>query len=124
MQEFCKDEFWNNSVIWNTTDPNFTECFQQTVLAYIPLVVLLCLSPIEVYVWWRKKNQRIGLNLFNIAKFLLTCSLIAACVFEVYLLLQRSSQDSFDAEVLAAFGGATSYIWSLLVLGWSLRQVY
>jgi hypothetical protein len=123
MHRFCEDPFWNNSVSWNTLDPNFTSCFQQTVLAYIPLVVLIFLSPIELRLYWQKAIHGIGWNILNTGKLVATLSLVAASVVEVYLLLEHHSLHSVDAEVLAALGGAASYVCSTLLLIFSLRQV-
>ena len=123
MHSFCEDSFWNNSVSWDTLDPNFTSCFQQTVLAYIPLVVLLFLSPIELVSYWQKANPGIRWNILNTGKLVTTLSLVAASVVEVYLLLEHHSLHSVDAEVLAALGGAASYVCSTMLLMHSLRQV-
>ena len=45
---FCAGKFWDLSLTWDTTNPDFTPCFQQTVLAYLPAAVLLLLLPFQV----------------------------------------------------------------------------
>jgi hypothetical protein len=32
FEGFCRGEFWNRTTIWDTEDPDFTPCFQHTVL--------------------------------------------------------------------------------------------
>ena len=44
---FCRDSFWNSSLTWNTTHPQFTECFEDTILIGIPCLVLWISAP-----WW------------------------------------------------------------------------
>lgn len=49
-QRFCHDPLWNSSVTWNTPDPDFTHCFQQTVLIWIPCVFLWLMLPWQAYI--------------------------------------------------------------------------
>ena len=46
--KFCATPLWDLDLTWNTEDPDFTRCFHQTVLTYIPLAVLLIGSPVQV----------------------------------------------------------------------------
>lgn len=40
MDAFCSTPLWNDSVTWNTNNPDFTPCFHQTVLVWIPSIFL------------------------------------------------------------------------------------
>ena len=42
---FCRDSFWNQSMVWNTTRPQFTHCFEDTVLVGLPSIFLWFLTP-------------------------------------------------------------------------------
>lgn len=42
---FCPDPLWDLNTTWYTENPDFTKCFQNTVLSYLPcgfLVLILC----------------------------------------------------------------------------------
>lgn len=46
---FCEGAFWDNNETWYTEDPDFTTCFQKTVLLWIPCAYLIVFSPFRVY---------------------------------------------------------------------------
>ncbi len=47
---FCPDSLWDLSLTWYTDDPDFTRCFHETVLVYIPAaLLLLILGPGQVH---------------------------------------------------------------------------
>ncbi|OWA52389.1 putative Multidrug resistance-associated protein 1 [Hypsibius exemplaris] len=43
---FCNDPLWDSAVTWDTTNPNFTECFQKTALSWIPCGFLWLALPL------------------------------------------------------------------------------
>ena len=45
MEGFCRDSFWNQTLIWNTTHPQLTDCFQDTVMIGVPCVFLWIFTP-------------------------------------------------------------------------------
>ena len=45
---FCSSAFWDLDLTWNTNNPDFTPCFHQTVLTYIPAVVIILGLPFQV----------------------------------------------------------------------------
>jgi hypothetical protein len=47
--EFCTSPLWDSKLSWNTTDPDFTECFQSTVLVWIPCAFLWLMLPLKAY---------------------------------------------------------------------------
>ncbi|KAI1280801.1 Multidrug resistance-associated protein 1 [Halotydeus destructor] len=47
LQTYCGEPFWNDSVIWNTPDPNLTRCFRQTGLTILPCLYLWLAAPFE-----------------------------------------------------------------------------
>ena len=115
MSGFCNDSLWDRSITWDTLDPNFTECFQNTVLAYTPLTILIFVGPLEIFFSRQKKEERIEWNIFNIGKILVIFSLVIASGFEVYFLLENHPLGSVDPEVLAALGRGASYLCSILI---------
>jgi len=43
---FCNDVFFNETLSWHTNDPQLTDCMNDTLLTYLPCLVLWILSPI------------------------------------------------------------------------------
>ena len=61
MSAFCPDPLWNQTLTWDTTDPHFTRCFQDTILAAVPTAALLTTLP--GWYWLnrhRRKTQRVN----------------------------------------------------------------
>lgn len=61
---------------WNTDDPDFTPCFQHTVLIWIPCIFLLVFSPLEFHFIKHSKYADIPWNFINISRFIITLTLI------------------------------------------------
>ncbi|XP_012937343.1 multidrug resistance-associated protein 1 isoform X1 [Aplysia californica] len=78
----CRTPLWDTNVTWDTTTPDFTPCFQKSILALIPCAFLFLMAPIRLYLLFRKRNQKIGWNWCNILKVVVTCVLIAFAAFE------------------------------------------
>ena len=55
FEDFCGGKLWDIDTIWHTEDPNFTLCFQHTVLAWIPCGFLILTTPFEVTSWLSSK---------------------------------------------------------------------
>ena len=45
---FCPDPLWDPLRTWVTDDPDFTRCFHETVLVYLPAILLLIIGPFQV----------------------------------------------------------------------------
>ncbi|KAJ8967485.1 hypothetical protein NQ314_002799 [Rhamnusium bicolor] len=72
LNEFCGSEFWNTNLTWNTEDPEFTKCFEKTVLIWIPCLFLWTFSSLEVYYIINSKRRNIPWNWLNISKLVIT----------------------------------------------------
>ena len=68
---FCASDLWDLQLTWNTTNPDFTPCFHQSVLTYIPTAVLILALPFQVERLEKRERERGGsilnLNLSNVA---------------------------------------------------------
>ena len=43
--KYCSGPFWNTTLTWNSTHPEVTQCFQDTVLIGIPCLIFWLLTP-------------------------------------------------------------------------------
>ncbi|QQP38802.1 Multidrug resistance-associated protein lethal(2)03659 [Caligus rogercresseyi] len=82
--KFCKDTFWDTAQIWETPDPEFTDCFFSTIISLLPCYILFIFSPLEL-ISARKKITHTLLDAFSIFKtaipIILACLLIAEAIF-------------------------------------------
>lgn len=52
----------------NSTYPNFTKCFRNTVLVWLPCGWLWLTLPVNIYLVRTAKNQRLPVTAFNMSK--------------------------------------------------------
>ena len=73
---YCRDPLWDLNVTWYTTNPDFTTCFQQTVLVFVPVGVLALGSLAELYYAYASKDRLVPWTVLNGAKTALCAGLI------------------------------------------------
>lgn len=79
--------FQNASLTWYTADPEFTKCFEKTILVWLPCLFLWVFSPIEVYYLLNSRRENIPWNWLNISKLGLTCLVIVVIVGELFFVI-------------------------------------
>jgi len=100
MESFCGSEFWNSSKTWDTDDPDFTECFHQTVLLWVPCGLIWLLAPYETYQILYSKARYIPWSFVNIPKLVINLMLIALSISSVgYAIYQNENQGEDVADV-------------------------
>ncbi|XP_018335871.1 multidrug resistance-associated protein 1-like isoform X2 [Agrilus planipennis] len=85
MERICENEFWNLNLTWYTKDPKFTNCFERTILIWIPCVFLWVFSFVDIYFFRSSKNKDIPWKFCNATKLGITVFLIALAFFELIL---------------------------------------
>ena len=73
---FCDDPLWDISVTWNTDNPDLTTCFHQTVLVYVPAIVLFLFAPIQLSLARRSHDRNVPWSILNILRMGFTVLLI------------------------------------------------
>ena len=68
---FCPDPLWDSDLTWYTDQPDFTTCFHETVLVYVPCGILWLLAPLQIYFARQCKDGKKNLawQLVEIGKF-------------------------------------------------------
>ena len=114
---FCSGPFWDVDLVWNSSQPDFSPCFQSTVLSWLPTILLLLLAPFDIF----KKGPGFPLRLsfLNVSKVVLTVSLVVVVVVESILVWQQG--DRVVAPVLGPSLEALGYLLSLFLLYKALR---
>ncbi|KAI4481391.1 hypothetical protein M0804_009511 [Polistes exclamans] len=83
MDQFCGSKFWDANLTWNTDDPDLTECFQKTVLIWVPCLFLWIFSAMEVYYLLNSRRKNIPYTWLYISKQVLTAALIVLTVVDL-----------------------------------------
>ena len=76
QRSFCDDPLWDLNITWYTNNPDFTTCFHQTVLLYIPSIILFIFYPLSLWSSYKSPDRSIPWNLFNKLKLALNMVLI------------------------------------------------
>ncbi|KAG1678450.1 Multidrug resistance-associated protein 1 [Nymphon striatum] len=93
---FCTTPLWNESLTWNTANPEFTECFQETILVWIPTFFLLLSVPYEACMLSHRTYNPIAWNYKIISKLSLLLLLIIAQLTETIMLLATYDRSVFN----------------------------
>ncbi|GAB6029961.1 hypothetical protein CHUAL_005656 [Chamberlinius hualienensis] len=92
LTAYCGSPFWDYDIVWNTTTPDFTDCFQKTVLVWIPCAFLWLLSPLEIHLLLKSRNRHIPWTWLNIAKLAISVSLCLLTIVDMGHSVHRYNQ--------------------------------
>ncbi|CAH0389150.1 unnamed protein product [Bemisia tabaci] len=81
---FCNSPLWDLNVTWNTSDPNFTPCFQATILSWVPCLFLWFFAPFSVRSLMKRQTWTVPWAWLNTAKFLLTLLLVFLSLVDLF----------------------------------------
>uniref|UniRef100_H3CHF1 Multidrug resistance-associated protein 1 n=1 Tax=Tetraodon nigroviridis TaxID=99883 RepID=H3CHF1_TETNG len=95
---FCtsneSDLFWDWNRTWYTDNPDFTQCFQNTVLVWIPCLYLWICGPIYMLYLHSHSHGYICMNHLNKAKTAVCLLLWVLCWSDVFYTFWERSQKS------------------------------
>ncbi|XP_069726657.1 multidrug resistance-associated protein 1 isoform X2 [Phaenicophaeus curvirostris] len=98
-ESFCGDHrpLWDWNLTWHTENPDFTECFQNTVLVWIPCIYLwLCFPVYHLYLRCHDRGY-IQMSNLNKAKTALGLILWIVCWADLFYSFWERSQNIFRA---------------------------
>ncbi|XP_061856985.1 ATP-binding cassette sub-family C member 2 [Colius striatus] len=97
LEEFCGSVFWNASYL-NRSDADLPECFQQTVLVWIPLGFFWILAPWQLLPMCKSKAKKSSVTTLYIIKQVLVALLVLTAVAELALaFVEDTEQDPLPA---------------------------
>lgn len=112
METFCSydgsERFWDANITWYTENPDFTKCFQNTVLVWIPCIYLWLCFPFYILYLQRNDQGYIRMSHFNKAKTAIGFLLWLVCWADLFYSFWERSQSIYRAPV---------YVVSPTVLG-------
>jgi len=123
---FCRDDFWNETSIWNTTTPRFSQCFQSTVLSGIPCLYLILFSPFWLFHVLRSSRtmqfpQPKKRTYTLLGKLLALMVLLGGNVFKIIWRFS-SDDDIFVSDWIGPLLLTLAYVISLFLLVLERRQ--
>ncbi|XP_055295955.1 multidrug resistance-associated protein 1 isoform X2 [Sitodiplosis mosellana] len=84
LDELCgTTKFWDLNVTWYTDYPDFTPCFQQTALVWLPCAFLWLFTPLEIYYVKSSINRNVPYGFANVCKLILTGALIVLSIVDL-----------------------------------------
>lgn len=82
------------------TNPDFTECFKQTILVWVPCAFLLIFTPFDLYHRFNGRYADIPWSWINVCKFVATFLLICLTLIDLGMMLGLRGED--DVEIFAS----------------------
>ncbi|XP_061382589.1 multidrug resistance-associated protein 1 isoform X3 [Danaus plexippus] len=93
LDDFCGSKFWDANLSWYTENPEFTPCFEKTVLIWIPCSYLWVAALLDAYYIYNSKERNIPWNALNIIKLVITFLLIVLKFVDLGVTVHKSSRD-------------------------------
>ncbi|XP_030238826.1 multidrug resistance-associated protein 1 isoform X11 [Drosophila navojoa] len=92
MDEFCGSTFWDANATWWTVDPDFTICFEQTVLVWAPCAFFWAFVLIDFWYLKASLDRNIPWNKLNIGKVLFNVGLIVITALDLIMVFVKKGE--------------------------------
>ncbi|XP_074036471.1 multidrug resistance-associated protein 1-like [Leptinotarsa decemlineata] len=96
MDSFCGSTFWNETLTWDTNDPELTKCFEKTVLVWIPCLFLWAFSSLEVFYIFDSKKRDVPWNWLNLLKLGVTCTLAVLTSSDIVTIFKSAAENNSE----------------------------
>nr|XP_026483252.1 multidrug resistance-associated protein 1 isoform X3 [Vanessa tameamea] len=119
LDDFCGSKFWDSNLTWYTENPEFTPCFEKTVLVWIPCIFLWVAALLDAYYIFNSKERNIPWNILNIIKLVITCLLIVLKFVDLGVTVHKSSKEEeyvFNADYYSPIVKILTFILSATLL--------
>ncbi|XP_077131258.1 multidrug resistance-associated protein 1-like [Ranitomeya variabilis] len=130
MKWLCKleesEKFWDVNQTWHTDNPDFSWCFHNTILYWIPCFYLFVCSPFYVLYLRRHGRGYIRLSLLSKAKTCLSALLAIICYTELFYTVWNMTHNIAEPPVLLIsplLVGATMLLATCLIQYERIRGV-
>lgn len=118
MDEICNSPLWQYNLTWNiTSQPDFTPCFQETILIWVPCILLWLLAPLGVISIYKEERRYIPVTLLNLFKAFLATVLCLLSVAELIEASMRTENDIALVDLITPIVKSLTYVlvFSLIV---------
>ncbi|KAM8934198.1 multidrug resistance-associated protein 1-like [Pelodytes ibericus] len=104
MKWLCKledsEKFWDVNQTWNTDNPDFSQCFHNSVLFWIPCIYLFSCLPFYILYLRHHDHGYIRMSRLNKAKTCLSALLVLICYTELFYTLWNVTHNVPEPPVL------------------------
>ncbi|XP_059141156.1 multidrug resistance-associated protein 1-like [Physella acuta] len=125
LNGFCDDPLWDIGLTWYNTWPEFTKCFQSTVLVWIPCGWLWLTAPF--YIWYLASSSRIQSgHIFSklfIFKLVILFALLILTIINLLNVISKKGITSPDRLLKAdVFDQATLILTLFLAFAYTIAE--
>ena len=124
MTTFCTTPLWDSNLTWFTADPDFTPCFHQTILVYIPTGFLWVFAYFDQFSNWNSTRRNCPWSWNNVSKLTITSMLALLCIIEIILFsLLTLNEEAFitGSDFVASGAKLISYLLCLILI-WNAKK--
>ncbi|OQV14982.1 Multidrug resistance-associated protein 1 [Hypsibius exemplaris] len=115
QDDFCWDPLWSSNITWYTTKPDLTQCFQTTVLAWVPTVFLILTVPFQYYGISKLTYKVKGWTRLTLIKLLFLTILAVVTLTELISLWVRRTDQSQAAVPVAEIVASASRLAAFIL---------
>lgn len=83
----------DSNLTWHTDNPALTDCFERTVLIWVPCIYLWLAAFLDAYYIVSSKERNIPWNILNISKLIITSLLIVLTFVDLGVTVHRESKE-------------------------------
>lgn len=113
LDEFCGSKFWDANVTWYTYNPDFTPCFERTVLVWVPCFFLWVFTPMEIFYIKSSPDRLVPWSWLNICKLIGSTLLMTVQCVDFFHAVYRNAN---EGEVYGVDYAAPAIIFFTILL--------
>ncbi|XP_036328973.1 multidrug resistance-associated protein 1 isoform X1 [Rhagoletis pomonella] len=99
MDEFCGTKFWDSNETWWTSDPDFTKCFEKTVLVWGPCAFLWVFSIFDFYYLKASLDKNIPWNKLNLSKLAVNGALLVLSAVDFVIAMVKKGDEGTATRI-------------------------
>ncbi|XP_052831215.1 multidrug resistance-associated protein 1 [Octopus bimaculoides] len=119
FQAFCESPLWNSSLTWSSNNgswPQFTDCFQKTVLVWIPCGWLFLTLPYYSYYLITTRGKSRHITFFSILKTLLSFLLAVFVLCDLIMSIYYENAHLTAVDYIASIFQIITYLSAMILM--------
>ncbi|KAG8192593.1 hypothetical protein JTE90_015226 [Oedothorax gibbosus] len=117
LDDFCGEPFWDSQLLWNSTNPDFTLCFENTALVWGPCIFLWICGPFEIYFQKKSIRKHLPWTAANITRMAIVMVLTILSALDVLdNIISRPEHNLFTARIVGASLKCLTFIFALALM--------
>ncbi|BFZ17907.1 hypothetical protein BsWGS_20945 [Bradybaena similaris] len=118
MAAVCDTPLWDANLTWETSDPDFTSCFQKSILALVPCFFLWLVIPFRILQLWHAHAGVIPWGWLSVLKMAVAGVLFAFATYEFCFVIAEAAdgESKPPIEFLSPFAVLVTMILVMILL--------